>query len=69
MRAKSVGGSNDDATAGLSLNGTTDDAPADDGGATDDAFSTKVTVGGNTFGALADAVAAEVSAQLHCIVP
>ena len=62
LRAKSVGGSTDDATSGLSLNAT-DDA-TDDGGATDDEFSTKVTVGGNTFGALADAVAAEVTATL-----
>ena len=62
LRSKSVGKSNDDATAGLTLN-VTDDA-TDDGGATDDEFSTKVTVGGNTFGALADAVAAEVTATL-----
>ena len=62
LRAKSVGSSTDDATSGLSLNAT-DDA-TDDGGATDDNFSTKITVGGNTFGALADAVAAEVTATL-----
>ena len=54
--------STDDATAGLSLNAT-DDA-TDDRSATDDRFSTKVTVGGNTFGALADAVTAEVTATL-----
>ena len=41
-----------------------DMAGDDDGGATDDQFSSKMTVGGNTFGALAEAVASEITSVL-----